>query len=104
MNNTHSLGKQIHTYNQFSKQESRKFREKKKERTWRPAREEREMGFFLSLSLLPFRFEDFPIIKPFAPFPDIFPRKLGFPQVEAKAESSREREGEDAKDPTKEKS
>lgn len=42
-----------------------------KRRTWRPAREERETGFFLSLSL---SLVDFPaVINPFAPFPDIFP-------------------------------
>lgn len=42
-------------------------------RTWRPAREEREMGFFLSLSLL--AAEVLPVINPFAPFPDIFYRQ-----------------------------
>ena len=49
-------------------------KDKTKERsTWRPAQEEREMGFFLSLSLL--AVEVLPIIKPFAPFPGIFPAK-----------------------------
>lgn len=42
-------------------------------RTWRPAREEREIGFFLSLSLL--AAEVLPVINPFAPFPDIFYRQ-----------------------------
>ena len=43
-----------------------------KERTWRPAREDREVGFFLSLSFSLLRAAFFPIIKPLAPLPDIF--------------------------------
>jgi len=47
---------------------------KKPKKTWRPAREEREVGFFLSLSL------DWAgvllVNNPFAPFPDIFSSKI----------------------------
>ena len=46
-----------------------------KEPTCRPAREERETGFFLSLSLLVLLVvaaaEDLPISRPFAPLPDM---------------------------------
>lgn len=54
------------------KRRGKKLKEKS---TWRPAREEREVGFFLSLSLLlaAEAAEFLPVIKPFAPFPDIFP-------------------------------
>lgn len=56
----HAKSMRINTY--------RRERERKKEDdTCRPAREERETGFFLSLSLL----LDLPIIRPLAPFPDI---------------------------------
>lgn len=48
---------------------------RKGEETWRPAREERVVGFFLSLSLLDNTFV-FPVSKPFAPFPDILPPKF----------------------------
>lgn len=43
---------------------------KKKKKTWSPAREEREVGFFLSLSLS-LDAGVFPVNNPFAPFPDI---------------------------------
>jgi len=51
-------------------QNPEKFQKRNNESTWRPAREERETGAFLSLSLL--APDDFPVIKPLAPFPDIF--------------------------------
>ena len=45
------------------------WRRERERGTWRPALEEREMGFFLSLSLEEEGF--LAVIKPFAPFPDI---------------------------------
>jgi len=49
---------------------------RERRRTWRPALEEREVGFFLSLSL---RLAGvLPVVKPFAPFPDMFSHKHFF--------------------------
>ena len=63
-------GENLWPFDKRETQNDETLKERERERgTWRPALEEREMGFFLSLSLEEEGF--LAVIKPFAPFPDI---------------------------------